>query len=106
MLIHNTDHTHRWATHGQSLTGETPSIYDDRFFPPEEGFSQYQKLATSGRLYEHLVIQKVGARLAGDGPFISLHDSVFCRRGDLPVVESAFEHATKTLGFRLALKVA
>jgi hypothetical protein len=173
MLIHNTDHTHRWASHGHSLKGTAPSIYDDRFFPPEDGFSQYQKLATSGRLYEHLmdrtalsrrevkkgllrdvfgkrgwypsaledafrrsfpgpwrfvrrfnrddhgallkqlqrvesdlVIQQVGGRLAGNGPFISLHDSVFCRRGDLPVVESAFEHVTAAVGFRVKLRVA
>ena len=58
------------------------------------------------RVESDLVIQQVGGRLAGNGPFISLHDSVFCRRDDLAVVESAFEHATKTVGFRVKLKAA
>jgi hypothetical protein len=58
------------------------------------------------RVESDLVIQQVGGRLAGNGPFISLHDSVFCRRGDLPVVESAFEHVTAAVGFRVKLKVA
>jgi hypothetical protein len=32
-----------------------PSIYDRHTFTSEVGFSQYEQLATSGRLYEHLV---------------------------------------------------
>jgi hypothetical protein len=58
------------------------------------------------RVESDLVIHQLGSRLAGNGPFISLHDSVFCRRSDLPVVESAFEHVTAAVGFRVKLKVA
>ena len=38
------------------------------------------------RVESDLVIEQVGSGLAesGSGPCISLHDSVFCRRGDLP----------------------
>ena len=42
------------AMHIHNL-GTATSIYDDRFNPPPAGFSEYRRLATSGRLYEHLM---------------------------------------------------
>jgi hypothetical protein len=55
-----------------------------------------------------LVIQQVGSRLAGNGggPFISLHDSVYCCQDDLPVVDAAFQQQFKAMGLSLQLKVA
>jgi hypothetical protein len=151
------------------------SIYDGKPFPPPEGHSEYEQLATSGRLYEHLmektglsradvkvgllrevfgkhdsypsavesasrqsfpgvyafvrrfnrddhgsllkelqrvesdlVIRQVGSRLSesGAGPCISLHDSVFCRRGELHAVDSAFRRQLTSIGFSLQLKAA
>jgi hypothetical protein len=155
------------------LTAST-SIYDAHTFTPEEGVVSYQQLATSGRLYEHLmdrtgltraevkvgllrdvfgkrgwypspvedafkesfpgpwrfvrqfnrddhaallrelqrvesdlVIERVGPLLvaSGSGPFISLHDSVYCRGGDLEAVQSVFDQATQEIGVQLKLKV-
>lgn len=52
------------------------------------------------------MIQQVGSRLAGNGPFISLHDSVFCRRDDLTAVESAFREQFASMSCPLQLKAA
>ena len=55
---------------------------------PEEGFSQYQQLATSGRLYEHLM-DKTG--LSRAEVKVALLRDVFGRRGWYPSpVEDAF----------------
>jgi hypothetical protein len=55
-----------------------------------------------------LVIQQVGSRLAGNGggPLVSLHDTLYCRQDDLPVVDAAFQQQFKAMGLSLQLKVA
>ena len=98
--------------------GWYPSPVEDAFrrsFPGVWGFVRRFNRDDHGALLKELqrvesdlVIGQVGSELAesGSGSFISLHDSVFCRRGDLPVVESAFDRAMDGVGFRLKLKVA
>ena len=60
------------------------------------------------RVESQLVIQRVGGRLsrAGCGACVSLHDSVFCRRDQLPAVEAAFHQKLASIGFSLRLKAA
>ena len=58
------------------------------------------------RVESDLVTRRIGGRLsrAGTGPCISLHDSVFCRRDQLPMVELTFQLQMASIGFSLQLK--
>jgi hypothetical protein len=51
-----------------------------------------------------LVIQNVAPRLVGRIPILTLHDAIYGRKSDLPVVEAAFDETFSDLGFRLSLK--
>ena len=98
--------------------GFYPSVVEHAFrqsFPGIQAFvRQFNRddhgalLKELQRVESDLVIRQVGGRLShtGTGPCISLHDSVFCRRDELPMVESAFERQLASVGFSLQLRAA
>jgi hypothetical protein len=55
-------------------------------------------------LESSLVIGNVSPKLLGHVPFVTLHDAIFSRWNDTPVVEGAFAAVFSDLGFRLGLK--
>jgi hypothetical protein len=56
------------------------------------------------RLEAWLVIEQVAPRLVKRCPIVTLHDVVFCRAGDLALVESAFHETFEEVGFAMKLK--
>ena len=62
-------------------------------------------IATLQSLEASLVVRAVIPVLQEQGvPCLSLHDSVWAKKGDVEKVEAAFEDVFGRLGFRLALK--
>jgi hypothetical protein len=98
--------------------GTYPSLLEQAFlesFPAVHAFVRRYNGGDNGallrdlqRVESDLVIRRVGGRLSrvGCGPCVSLHDSVFCRRRDLPLVEVAFREELADTGFSLSLKAA
>jgi hypothetical protein len=98
--------------------GRYPSRVEDAFrqsFPGVHAFVRRFNRDDHGALLKELqrvesdlVIRRVGGRLSrsGCGPCVSLHDSVFCRRDELPAVEAAFHQELASIGFPLRLKAA
>ena len=86
---------HRQGSHAH-IRGSTDqsrqlSIYHATPFTPPEGFSEYQKLATTGRLYEHLMAKTGQSR---SDVKVGLLRDVFGKRGQYPsVVEQSFRES-------------
>ena len=51
-----------------------------------------------------LVVEQVAPRLLGRVPIVTLHDSLFSRRPDVPTVADVFRQVFDELGFQMALK--
>ena len=98
--------------------GRYPSVVEEAFresFPGVWSFVRRFNRKDHGallkelqRVESELVIHQVGHRLskAGCGPYVSLHDSVFCRLDDLREVQAAFDRQLEAMEFALRLKVA
>ena len=56
------------------------------------------------RLEAWLVIETVAPRLVESVPIVTLHDCIFARIRDLPLVEAAFRETFEEMGFSLTLK--
>jgi len=56
------------------------------------------------RLESWLVIETVAPHLVESVPIVTVHDCIFCRVYDLPLVEQAFRETFMEIGFSLALK--
>jgi len=61
-------------------------------------------IRTLQRLESWLVIEQVAPNLVGKAAIISLHDALYGRVSDIPVIQSAFQETLENLGLRLALK--
>jgi hypothetical protein len=46
----------------------------------------------------------VAPLLVGRIPIVTLHDAIYCRERDLPLVRAAFEEVFARIGFRLGMK--
>jgi hypothetical protein len=56
------------------------------------------------RLEAWLVVETVAPKLVNLCPIVTLHDAIFCRASDLPVVRHAFEETFEEIDFTLRLK--
>jgi hypothetical protein len=61
-------------------------------------------ILTLQRLESWLVIEQVAPRLVDRADIISLHDALYGRMSEIPVILSTFRETLKNLGLRLALK--
>jgi hypothetical protein len=56
------------------------------------------------RFESWFVIENVAPRLVRRFPIVTLHDAIYARTRDLPVVEKVFVETAKELGLRLTVK--
>ena len=95
--------------------GRYPSPFEEVFrsaFPSVLRFVRWINRADHGelirtlqRLESWLVVENVAPRLVGRLPIVTLHDAIYARTVDLPIVVDAFGETFAELGLRMMVKV-
>jgi hypothetical protein len=94
--------------------GNYPSHFERVFrdaFPSVHGFVRWinqndycNLIRTLQRLESWLVIENVAPRLVDRIPIVTLHDAIYGRRRDMPIVQDAFYETFEALGIQLKVK--
>ncbi len=94
--------------------GRYPSPFEEVFrsaFPSVLRFVRWINRADHGelirtlqRLESWLVVENVAPRLVGRFPIVTLHDAIYARTVDLPIVVDAFGETFEMLGLRMMVK--
>lgn len=95
--------------------GNYPSEMEDvfrRLFPEVLDVIQWINRNDHGELIRFLqrkeswiVVEQISPRLLGRIPMVTLHDAIFSRQSDLPLVESAFRDVCRELDYKMSFKV-